>query len=118
MIIKGSFTSTNDYINATRTHWAKGAKIKKEETEFVRLQAFGKKAKTPCKIHFTWYVKNSRKDPDGIAGIARKHILDGLVKAKVIPDDTMKYIKGFSDHFVVDKNERVEIEFEEVNDET
>tara|TARA_R110000824_G_scaffold46353_2_gene133390 strand:+ start:573 stop:956 length:384 start_codon:yes stop_codon:yes gene_type:complete len=35
-----------------------------------------------------------KRDPDNLRGVATKYVLDGLVKAGIIPDDSPKYIKG------------------------
>lgn len=109
IIIKGCFTTLNEYINHERANKFKAAKIKKEETNLVFLQVQNKKIQTPCILKFTWHVKNKRKDPDNIA-FSKKFILDGLVKAGVIPDDTHKHIEGFIDVFVISDDERVEVE--------
>lgn len=109
MFIKGKFTSLNKYIQAERGNRHAAAKIKKTETNLVRLQTLGKKIETPCKLRFTWHIKNLRTDPDNIA-FCKKVTLDGLVKAGVIPDDTFKHIKGFIDEFVVSKETGVKIE--------
>ncbi len=64
-------------------------------------------------IRVKWYCKDRRKDKDNIAA-GMKFILDGLVAAKVIPNDTWEYVKGFSHEFAVDKDDpRIEIEVEE-----
>ena len=60
-------------------------------------------------MRFTWHVKDKRTDADNIV-FAKKFILDGFVKAGIIEDDSMKYIIGFIDDIVIDKNEYVEIE--------
>ena len=33
-----------------------------------------------------------------------KYILDGLVKAEIIPDDNAKFIVGFEDNFRLDRD--------------
>jgi hypothetical protein len=45
-----------------------------------------------------------RRDPDGLRGFMVKYILDGLVKAKIIPDDNAKFIVGFEDNFILDRD--------------
>ena len=64
---------------------------------------------SPATIRFTWHVKNRKSDPDNIA-FAKKYVLDGMVKAGIIPDDTHRYIKGFEDRFVISAKEGVEVE--------
>ena len=105
-----NFTSLNKMINANRGNYHLGAKIKKTETEFVRLSVLNKpKFNTPCKIKFTWLITNKRTDPDNIAS-AKKQILDGLVKGGIIPDDTHKHILGFEDEFEIGDKVGVRVE--------
>ena len=51
-------------------------------------------------------------DCDNVA-FAKKYILDGLKEAKIIPDDSRKYVAGLGgDFFEIDKNNpRVEVAF-------
>lgn len=111
LIIKGELTDLNTYINAERANRFFGASIKKKNTELVEQEIMIQRLKPitePVDIHITWYVKNSRKDPDNVA-FAKKFILDGLVKMGVLKNDTMKEIKSFQDTFIVDKdNPRIE----------
>ena len=104
--IKGPFISLNEYIKIERSNWRYAAKVKKDETNAVRLQVLNKKIETPCFIEFIWFVKNRKKDPDNIA-FSKKFILDGMVSAGVIPDDSYKNILGFVDRFVIGSEEKV-----------
>lgn len=111
--IDHAFTTLNNYINAERRNRYIGAKIKKDETE-VAIEYFeGLEIPTPCKVHFTWFQSNKRKDLDNIA-FAKKFILDGAVKAGAIANDSQKYIVGFTDELRYDDREYVEVEFEEM----
>ena len=75
------------------------AKIKREATTYIMYEVLNKiKIKTPCRLKFTWLIPNKRRDLDNIA-FAKKYILDGFVKAKVIPSDNLKNIIGFTDEF-------------------
>lgn len=67
-------------------------------------------------LDFVWYEPNARRDPDNIMSGGTKFILDSLVKANIIYDDSQKYIKGISHKVVVDrKNPRIEVEIKECN---
>ena len=118
MIVKipYSFTTLNQYINAERSNRFNGAKIKRDDTELARLHFIGKKIKTPCRVHFEWHVKDMRTDPDNISSFGTKVILDGAVKAKALPDDSIKHIKGFTHEFVKDDFVGVVIRFEYMGD--
>lgn len=105
----------NEYTNKQRTHWSKGAKAKKRETKICEVHIKnamnqGLRLVVPCHLRFTWYCKDKRQDPDNIA-FQKKFILDGMVQAKLIPDDGWNQILGFKDCFEVDrKHPRVVIE--------
>ena len=108
--INHRFTSLNQYILAERTHRHKAAKLKKAESYIAYLSLLNKPhITTPCRLRFTWYIKDKRTDADNIC-FAKKYIIDGMVKAGLIENDSLRYIVGFQDEFVIDKNERVEIE--------
>lgn len=100
------FPSLNDYINVERTNKFAAAKMKKDLTDEVsiisRVYAHTKFLK-PVTISFEWYEANQKRDPDNII-FAKKFILDGLVKAGILVNDTQKYILAFDDSWTVDKN--------------
>jgi Holliday junction resolvase RusA-like endonuclease len=112
IIIPGEFTSLNEYINAERGNKFHAAKIKDNETYRVWLECVNLPTirEFPVTLLFDWYTKDSRKDADNI-DFAKKFILDGLVRAGVLPDDSRKYVIGTSCLCHVDKeNPRVEIQ--------
>lgn len=115
IIIQGELTDLNTYSNAERRNKYIAADIKKQMTDICFFHSLNKgKIKNRVHISFTWYCKNQMKDPDNIA-FAKKFILDGIVKAKVIENDGWKQIKGFTDEFEVDAiNPRVEVELKEI----
>jgi hypothetical protein len=41
---------------------------------------------------------------------SKKMIIDGMVKANVIPDDTLKYVIGFQDEYEIGTQDGVRIE--------
>ena len=116
LTIPGELTDLNTYIDAERSNLYKAAGIKKEMTELCAWVARPVKTeiKTPVTIKFKWITKDEMKDPDNVA-FAKKFILDGFVKARLLPNDGRKQIKAFADEFAVDKkNPRVEVEICEV----
>ena len=117
---EGKFPSRNQAENAARTHWAAGYKLKKEYTDSVAWQAKAQNVGSYSKAHLTitFVEPNKRRDYDNvISGL--KYLLDGLVVAKVIPDDRPKYIDITIKPIQVDKdNPRVEVVIEEITNET
>lgn len=64
-------------------------------------------------VRFEWHERTKKRDADNIAS-AKKFILDALVKMKVIPDDSRKYVKGFTDTIIDDKADFVIVELIEI----
>lgn len=115
LTIQGELTDLNSYIKAINGHYLAGNNVKQTQTLRVYWEARKQKIQTldsyPIKIIYTWYCKNERKDIDNVA-FAKKFINDGLVMAKVLKDDSRKYVNAFEDRFFIDKtNPRVEVAF-------
>lgn len=111
IVIKGELTDLNKFIEADRKNRYSGARVKKENTEYVMWQTKGLQKIThyPLHVHITWFTRNTRVDPDNTA-FAKKFILDGLVENHIIKDDGRKQISGFADEFEVDeRNPRIVI---------
>jgi len=102
-------------IDAARGNKYEAARQKKESTELVMWSA--KQQRLPqmnyIDLTITWYEKNKKRDKDNIqAGV--KFILDGLVSAGVIPNDTWRYVGDILHRVRVDRTEpRIEVEIEE-----
>lgn len=115
IVILGELPDLNQYTNANRSSKFGGGTLKKASTELVEWECkrqlkYGYKViPEPVFVEFHWYCKNRKKDKDNVA-FAKKFILDGLQKAKVILQDNWKAIIGFSDTFEVDAEDpRIEI---------
>lgn len=114
--IDGRLPGLNDYTKACRTNPQVGARMKKkaEEKAIGCINQQLKNTRTtfsvPVEIEFLWIEKDRRRDPDNISGFGRKVIMDALVKAGILADDSGKYVKGFKDSFLVDAvNPRIEV---------
>lgn len=101
--------STNDYIHALNVNRYAGGALKRKFTELVATSARvamqeqnWQTPSLPVKVHFIWHELNHRRDLDNIRGGA-KFVLDGLVMAGAIKDDSQKYISHLSDDVTVDK---------------
>ena len=109
--IPGELPDLNQIIRIAKSHPMAYARAKEVHTEAVAWNCVGNKPKLkmPVDIVCTWYTKDLRKDPDNVsAGV--KFVLDGLVKAGILPDDRRKQINSISHKFDVDKhNPRVEV---------
>ena len=112
--------SLNEYTAACRSNAYKGAKFKAEVEVIIswaikqaltskRLQ----KPKGAVVVKFEWHERTKKRDADNIA-FAKKFILDALVKCGVLKDDSRKYVKGFYDTIIDDKEDFVKVELVEI----
>jgi Holliday junction resolvase RusA-like endonuclease len=111
--IPGRLPGTNEIIAAAkkgRGKYQPYAEMKEEYTNMVAWLAKKLPKYERVNIHITWNEPNARRDPDNIAG-GQKFILDGLVRAGTIPNDSQKYIANIMHKFEVDRQDpRVEVE--------
>lgn len=106
----------NEMVNEARTNKFVSAKTKKHFTDLVHVECLKQKLKPFSDesgiIHqeITFYVSNFNRDWDNLVS-SMKYINDGLVKAKVIRDDNLKYLRPAFITFekCCKKDERVEI---------
>lgn len=83
-------------------------KLKKDEMEVVRYSTIGIKPITdyPVEIVFLWHIKNINSDIDGRCA---KNILDGLVNARILQNDSLKYINKITHEYIKDTKDYVEL---------
>lgn len=117
--IEGRLPGLNEYIAAMNHNRFTGNKMKTEYTEQIAWRC---KSLTPFQRHvtisFSWFEPNARRDPDNFTSFGRKLILDGMVKGGLLPDDSQKWIGGWTDLWGVDaKNPRIVIKISEVDNE-
>ena len=122
-VIEDKLPSLNDYINACRTNQYKGAKLKKEVESLISAYILVAKSKRtlaptdkPIVVHFEWHEKTKRRDADNVVS-AKKYILDAMQTSGVIPNDSRKYVKGFTDKIVDDLKDFVVVKLEEFKEE-
>lgn len=115
-VILAKLPSLNDYILACRSNRYKGAQFKRNVEDIIGWnirQAIAKKmlhpTSDPLIVNFVWHEKTKRRDADNIAS-AKKYILDAMQRQGVIPNDSRKYIKGFTDAIIDDVEDYVEVE--------
>ena len=108
----------NEYTNANREHTQAGAAFKRKTEKdiaiFIQMARLKRELvpiKTPVRLRIEWHEKTARRDPDNIIS-AKKFILDALVKCGILPDDSQKYIKGFTEDIIVDGTSGVFVWFE------
>ncbi len=111
--ISGRLPGLNEIIEAAKQGKGKYqpyALMKEEYTTMIAWIAKKMPRFEKVVLIITWYEPDRRRDIDNIMA-GQKFILDGLVQAGTIPNDSQKYISGIVHRFRVDKqNPRVEVE--------
>ena len=112
--IEGRLPGLNEMIEAAKSHYGAYAKMKQTYTDMVAWLAKKLPAYEKVALIITWHEPDQRRDPDNIMA-GQKFILDGLVAAGTIPNDSQKYVRGIAHRFKVDrKSPRVEVEIVDI----
>ena len=112
--IPGRLPGFNDIIDAAKRNPHEYARMKETYTAMVAWLAKKLPSYEKVALVITWYEPDHRRDPDNIMA-GQKFILDGLVAAGTIPNDSQKYVRGIMHRFEVDRqNPRVEVEIVDV----
>jgi len=62
------------------------------------------------KVQIAYYEPNSKRDIDNISSFGNKVILDGIVKAGMLKNDSQRYVCGIVNSVNIDKeNPRIEV---------
>jgi hypothetical protein len=98
----------NDVIQADRTHWSKGAALKKSNMEVIMWDIIQQKIKKiggPAHYHFQWIEPSAKRDPDNVIS-AKKFIFDALQHKDhpIITNDNMKNVLSIIDEWRVTDN--------------
>ncbi len=102
--IPGPMPGFNEIIAAAKSGRGKAVAYSRMKADWTSIvAAFARRLVTVdyAKLHFTWKEKTIRRDPDNVSAAA-KFVIDGLVKACVLPDDGWRFVKAISHEFVVD----------------
>lgn len=114
-VIPYKFPSFNDYINECRKNKYAGNKKKHEiERSIKPYLKHLPQINRPVTIDFVWHEENRKRDPDNCA-FAKKFILDAMVALGVLEDDSIKYVRGFTDRFDIGREAKVSIYIHEVS---
>jgi Holliday junction resolvase RusA-like endonuclease len=115
--IPGTLSGLNEYTLKSRANKYASNQMKQINQQIVsiaiRQAKLGKVQNYPVTIKTTWYEPNNRRDADNVI-FAKKFINDSLVINGILLGDGRKYVKGFIDEVLVDKeNPRIEVEIKE-----
>lgn len=124
--ITHKFPSLNDTIAAAKKHWAAYSRLKRENTDLVARYASSpslvpRDSRVPfpferVNIKLTFFERGHGhlRDWDNVT-FAKKFILDGLVQAEIIRDDSPKYIESVSEKVIYLEDYGVKVEIEEAH---
>ncbi|MFT9076544.1 RusA family crossover junction endodeoxyribonuclease [Ethanoligenens sp.] len=118
IVISGKMPDLNDMIKLAKSGRGKYQPYAREKVRWTQEIAWEcKRMHIPqlrrASVKIDWREPDARRDPDNIAAAA-KYIMDGLVVAGVIRDDSQRYVTSISHVWHVDKqNPRVVVEIEE-----
>lgn len=88
----------NEYIRAERGGWAAAAAIKKQATGNIQVEVMSQDRRPiegQVDVDISWITPDNKQDADNIY-FTTKYILDGLVAARVLGDDTRKNVRNIS----------------------
>ena len=81
-------------------HWSALAKSKREYSEYVREFCLTLPKYKTLTVHYTLYLPDKRKrDLDNFILPTHKFLMDALTTNKVIEDDDVTILTGFSAHY-------------------
>ena len=109
------FVYLNEYINTERRNKYAAAKIKDKLTNEVAWQCKSKRCHRPIgkvDMIFKWHVKG-RHDSDNIA-FAKKFVLDGMVQAGLLENDSPKFVRHLADYIYRDVKNKLDGDYVEV----
>ena len=119
-VILGRLPGLNDYTDACRSHWSKGARMKRQVEEDIGwhiLAARGahklRPVHGPVSLAIEWHERDRRRDVDNIVS-AKKFILDAMQKMGIIPNDNRNHVRAISDEVVDDDKDFVVVRLYEV----
>lgn len=109
------FPSLNDYIRECRTNKYSGNKLKKKVQKDIKpyIMQLPKFEKSVI-VNFIWVEGNKRRDVDNVA-FAKKFVLDAMVECGKLPNDNVRFVKGFTDTIKYGDEFKLFLSVEEVN---
>ncbi len=111
----------NEIIAAAKSGRGKSnaySRMKNEITALCMLRARVARLKPvlAAGLAFVWCEKTIRRDPDNVMA-AQKFIIDGLVAAKVLPDDGWRFVHSLVHEFTISAHPGVHVTIEEKGNE-
>lgn len=114
-VVDQSLPTLNEIIKASKRHWGTYSAMKKKYNDIVvsAIVGAGCVPATPHQrvdVMCTWHENGKKRDPDNVmAGI--KFVLDAMVNAGVIENDTRDNIDSITHVTIVGDRRRVLVEY-------
>ncbi len=90
----------NDFIGAMNKNRWMGANLKRKETRRCAIAAsILPKISKPVELRISWVECDKRRDIDNVAAGGTKVLLDGLVAAGILPDDSRRWVRAITHLF-------------------
>lgn len=119
-IYSGRLPSLNAYISELNNNRYKANHFKQSLEDglvwAMRTSKTMRPVDKPCIVKIIYHEPDRRRDVDNIYS-ANKFILDALRKARIIKNDSQKYVRDVKDSYIVDGQSRVDIIIDEMEDE-
>ena len=112
--ITGTLPTLNKVNKANRTHWSKGARLKKEYEDLIKWQITRVSPVAdddyPVVVAVRWFDPNNKRDADNVIA-GNKMLLDAMVAMEILRDDSRKYVENVVSLGVETdaKNPRIEV---------
>lgn len=111
--IHSRLPSLNDVIGENRANRYKGAKLKKDTEAVIIAEIKRQKVQPvteyPVEVFIRWVEPNRKRDVDNVQS-SKKFILDAMVKAGVLVNDSQRYVAQIHDVVEVGGSAMVEVE--------
>ena len=121
-VILGRLPGLNEYTKACRSHWSKGAKMKRQVEEDIGWHILAARGahklhpvSGPVSLSISWHESDRRRDLDNIVS-AKKFILDAMQKMGIIPNDDREHVRAISDEIVDDDKDFVVVRIYDVKE--
>ncbi|MBR3445599.1 MAG: hypothetical protein IKH14_07040 [Prevotella sp.] len=99
--IHSRLPSLNEVNNDNRANKYKGAKLKKDTEALIIAEIKKQKVQPvteyPVEVFIRWVEPNRKRDVDNIQS-SKKFILDAMVRAGVLANDSQRYVAQVYDH--------------------
>ena len=111
--IHSRLPSLNEVIGENRANRYKGAKLKKDTEALIIAEIKRQKVQPiteyPVEVFVRWVEPNKKRDVDNIQS-SKKFILDAMVKAGVLVNDSQKYVAQVHDVVEIGNSARIDVE--------